>query len=413
MVETRFAPRQILLAVVAVVAVATAVGVVVLWPRGEAPQLGPTAADLDYVHATVTDVEGIDCIDSLEQLEVTCQLVHVDVTSGVPAGESGTFLKSLIDRSTPEFTVGDRVILSYNPLAPVDFRYVFFEFQRGAPLAALAVAFVAVVVAFGRWKGVRALAGLAVSFLVIGGFLLPSLLRDNHAVAAALVAGSLIAFAALYLAHGVTIATTVALVGTLSSVALITALAAVVTGVAHLSGLADESLQILTVTAEAIDPRGILVAGIAIGALGVLDDVTVTQVSAVSELRRANPSMSNRQLYSSAIRIGRDHIASTVNTLVLAYVGASLAMMLFFFQEGRSFAQMIGREVVAIAVVRMLVGSIGLILSVPATTALAVLVADDDGLGPVHGHTHHHGPPTDVDDSHPPAPSWDDFAPRS
>jgi uncharacterized membrane protein len=268
---------------------------------------------------------------------------------------------------------------------------------------------------------------------VVIAFLLPSLLRDHSPVGVALVATSLIAFAALYFAHGVSMATTTALLGTLASVVLITALAAAFTGAASLTGLSDDSVQVLRVTAEAIDPRGILIAGMVIGALGVLDDVTVTQVSAVAELRRANPSMPRRDLYRAAIRIGRDHVASTVNTLVLAYVGASLALMLFFLQEGRGLSQLLGREVVAIEIVRTLVGSIGLVASVPLTTALAVALGID---GDAHGHGHGHGrlplaapdPAADAAADGPDGPegpsaadegrargrsaTWDDFAPR-
>ncbi|MGD9798207.1 MAG: YibE/F family protein [Acidimicrobiia bacterium] len=328
---------------------ATVVGLVALWPRGDAPDLSASTRGLTQVDATVTAVEIVGCTDPVEGLPTECQLVEVDVTSGPTAGEQASFLSS--------------------------------------------------VVAFARWKGVRALAGLAVSFVVIIAFLLPSLLRDNNAVLVALVTTSVIAFAALYLAHGVSMATTVALLGTFGSVLLITLLAAIVTAAAKLSGLADESYQTLRVTAEAVDPRGILIAGIVIGALGVLD-VTVTQVSAVAELRHADPGLSPPQLYRSAIRIGRDHVASTVNTLVLAYVGASLALLLLFLQEGRGIDQILGREIVAIEIVRTLVGSIGLILSVPLTTALAVLVRVDDTL---HGHAHPDPPrpPTDATGSGP------------
>ncbi len=407
-------PVSTLRLAVAVIAAATVVGLVVLWPRGEAPDLSSAAAGIDYVDASVTAVDLVECTDPAEGLRTECQLVEVDVTSGPTAGDGASFLSSLADFSAPTFSAGDRLVLAYNDLAPARFQYAFVELQREAPLLLLGVAFVAVVVAFGRWKGIRALLGLAVSLVVIVGFLLPSLLRDNNAVAVALVTTSVVAFAALYLAHGISTSTTVALLGTLASVLVITALAAVVSAGADLSGLSEESFQVLRVTAEAIEPRGILIAGIVIGALGVLDDVTVTQVSAVAELRRANPGLSRQELYRSAIRIGRDHVASTVNTLVLAYVGASLALMLFFFQEGRSLGQVLGRELVAIEIVRTLVGSIGLILSVPLTTGLAVLTPVS-ARGPGHGHgradrrlARRTGPPAQSG-ARPPA--WDDFAP--
>ncbi|CAA9226543.1 MAG: YibE/F family protein [uncultured Acidimicrobiales bacterium] len=370
---------------VVVVGAFTALGLAVLWPSGDAPDLSGSTAGLDYVDAQVTAVEVVGCTDPAEGLPTECQAVSVRVSSGPDEGEPATFFSSLADFRAPSFSAGDRLVLVYNRLAPAPFQYVFVEFQRDTPLLLLGLAFVLVVVAFGRWKGVRALAGLGVSLAVIVGFLLPSLLRDHNAIAVALVTTSVVAFASLYLAHGVSAATTVALLGTLTSVVAIALLANVMAAAARLTGLSGESFQVLRVTAEAIEPRGILIAGVVIGALGVLDDVTVTQVSAVTELRRAKPDLSRRDLYRSAIRIGRDHVASTVNTLVLAYVGASLALMLFFLQEGRSITQVLGREVVAIEVVRMLVGSIGLILSVPLTTWLAVVAgvtSDTDG----HGH---------------------------
>lgn len=402
--------NRMLWIVTALIGGATVVGLAVLWPTGEAPDLGATTDGIDYADATVTSVELVDCNDPLEGLPTQCQFVEASVTSGPTDGASATFLSSLADFSVSRFDVGDDVVLAYNELAPADFRYAFVEFQRDVPLAMLGVAFVVVVVGFGRWKGARALAGLAVSLAVIVGFLLPSLLRDNNAVAVALVTTSVVAFAALYLAHGVSKGTTVALLGTLSSVVVITTLAAVFAAAAELSGLSGESFQLLRVTAEAIEPRGVLLAGIVIGALGVLDDVTVTQVSAVTELRLANPDLLRRDLYRSAIRIGRDHVASTVNTLVLAYVGASLALMLFFLQEGRSISQVLGREVVAIEITRALIGSIGLILSVPLTTALAVVVGEA-GDRPPHSHAHGRSR-RDAGATEPLPPSWDDFGPE-
>jgi uncharacterized membrane protein len=141
------------------------------------------------------------------------------------------------------------------------------------------------------------------------------------------------------------------------------------------------------VTASALDLRGLLVAGIVVGALGVLDDVTVSQVSIVAALRRANPGLGWRLLYREAMSVGRDHVASTVNTLVLAYAGASLPLLLFFTQGDQPVERLLTSELIAVEIVRMLVGSIGLVASVPITTALAALVmgagraeADDDGF---------------------------------
>jgi uncharacterized membrane protein len=236
---------------------------------------------------------------------------------------------------------------------------------------------------------VRALIGLAASGAVLVAFLVPALLRDEPAVAVALAATVVIAFIALYLAHGVNTGTTVALAGTLAALAITSALAFGVAAATNLTGLADGQAQTLRVTAAALDLRGLLVAGIVVGALGVLDDVTVSQVSIVAALRRANPGLSRRFLYREATKVGRDHVASTVNTLVLAYAGASLPLLLFFVQGDQTVGRLLTSELIAVEVVRMLVGSIGLVASVPITTALAAAV-----LGPrddLYAHDHGDG----------------------
>jgi uncharacterized membrane protein len=361
--------RRAVVAILVVTLLAALVGLVVWWPRGEAPQLEDRRP---YVDATVTSVRTEQCpgIEAGGAL-TDCQFVEAEVTSGATAGDIATFTLFATDFAKPDLSTGDQVVLLRNPAAPPEFQYTYSDFQRSAPLVWLAVIFAVAVIALARWKGLRALVGIVISFGVILVFLLPSLLRENPAVPVALVATVLIAFLALYLAHGVNITTTVALLGTLASLGVIAALAVVFVQLTRLTGLAEEEAQVLRVTAEALDLRGLLIAGIIVGALGVLDDVTVTQVSAVAELRRANPEFSRWELYSSAVRIGRDHIASTVNTLVLAYAGASLPLLLLFVQRDAPWGRIGASEIVAIEIVRTLVGSIGLVLAVPLTTGVA------------------------------------------
>ena len=264
-------------------------------------------------------------------------------------------------------------------------------------------------------KEFAALAGLVASLAAILIFLLPSLLRGNPALPVALVGSFLIAYIALYLAHGVSPNTTVALLGTLAALVVTAGLAAVFVNLSHMTGLSDEAAQVLRVTAEGVDPRGLLIAGAVIGALGVLDDVTVTQVSAVAELKEANPRLDRRGLYTAAVRIGQDHVASTVNTLVLAYVGASLPLTLLFLQGGASWGRIAAQEVVAVEIVRTLVGSIGLVLSVPFTTALAALAIAEPGarVESLPNELAAVGVPSAlVDEDAPDGPSWDDFGPE-
>jgi uncharacterized membrane protein len=236
------------------------------------------------------------------------------------------------------------------------------------------VVFVAAIVVLGRWRGVGALAGLAMSLVVIVVFALPALLDGTNAVAVALVTAGAIAFVALFLAHGKTLATAAALLSTFASLGLTGLLAWAFLGFSNFTGFGDENVGFLDALGSQIDPRGLLLAGILIGSLGVLDDVTVTQVSAVWELKRAVPDISFAELYRRAVRIGRDHISSTVNTLFLAYAGASLPLLLLFSEAQQSFSSVATREIVAVEIVRALVGSIGLVASVPISTALAAKV---------------------------------------
>jgi uncharacterized membrane protein len=255
--------------------------------------------------------------------------------------------------------------------------------QRSSPLVVLAAVFAVVVVALGRLRGLLALAGIALSLGVLLVFIFPALLDGAAPLGVALTGATVIAFGTLYLAHGVSDRTTVALLGTMASLGLTAALAVGFAAAAELSGLASEESLTLLTFAPGLDFRGLLLAAVIIGTLGVLDDVTITQVAAVWELRRTDPSLGRRQLYAAGIRIGRDHIASTVNTLVLAYAAAALPLLLIYTQSGLAFAEVLTTETVAVEIVQTLVGSIGLVASVPLTTALACWVitqsrADDD-----------------------------------
>jgi uncharacterized membrane protein len=350
----------------------TVLGFVAYWPRDDAPELPPQPNT--YVDATVTGVDTETCEDLEVGATTSCQIVGARLTSGPDDGDEIEFQVRPTEFNVPELSEGDDVVLLDVATSPPEFRYSFSDFQRRTPLLLLVAAFALVVVLFGRFQGVRALLGLVASGAVLVAFVVPALLRDSPALPVALTGAAAIAFVALYLAHGVRVGTTVALAGTLVALAITSALALLVVSATHLTGLADDSAQVLRVTADALDLRGLLVAGIVVGALGVLDDVTVSQVSIVAALRRANPGLTWRLLYREAMHVGRDHVASTVNTLVLAYAGASLPLLLFFAQGDQPVDRLLTGELIAVEIVRMLVGSIGLVASVPITTGLAALV---------------------------------------
>ena len=378
----------------AIVAALTVIGLVALWPRGDAPDIGHVPQD--YVDGTIVrTTPASTCTDIEVEGDIECVTYDVELDSG----SAVQFSVRPTQTEIPVLHSGDDIVLRYFPDSPEEFRYAFADFQRLTPMLWLVAAFVVVVLAFGRLQGLRALAGLGLSLAVLVSFVVPALLRDSPAVMVAVVGSAAVAFLAIYLAHGIGITSTIALAGTLTSLAVTCGLAIVVASAAQLSGLASEEAQTLRITAGALDLRGLLLAGIVIGALGVLDDVTVSQVSTVAALRRANPLMRAGALYTEANRVGRDHVASAVNTLVLAYAGASLPLLLFFSQGDQPVGRLLTGELVAVEVVRMLVGSIGLVISVPVTTFLAATiltrtteVPEDDGHGHSHGFGHRHPP---------------------
>ncbi|MGH9186120.1 MAG: YibE/F family protein, partial [Acidimicrobiales bacterium] len=236
------------------------------------------------------------------------------------------------------------------------------------------------VLLLGRWRGLASLVALGVSFVVLLTFVLPAILDGRNPLAVAVVGSCLIMFAVLYLSHGVSARTSTAVLGTLVSLGLIGVLGAVFVAATDFTGLVGEDIGFLRVAGGQLDFTGLLLAAIIIGSLGVLDDVTVTQVSAVWELHRTDPDLDPTRLWRAALNIGRDHIASTVNTLVLAYVGASLPLLLLFTSASRPLGDVLTAETVAVEVVRAFVGSIGLVASVPITTGLAVLVVRGDRI---------------------------------
>jgi uncharacterized membrane protein len=325
------------------------------------------------VRGEVTTAQTADCTPG--DGSGRCTGLIIRMTDGPRAGRD---LVQVVPREpgTPRFTAGDRVVLGWSGGDPDDpSSYQVVDFQRSAPLAWLAVAFALAVIVLGTWRGLAALAALVVSFAVLLLFVLPAILDGRNPLAVAVVGAGVIMFAVLYLTHGPSARTSTAVLGTLVSLALIAVLGTAFSAAARLTGLDDQTQTLITSLGTGVDARGLLLAGMVIGALGVLDDVTVTQTSAVWELRRANPALGAAGLFRAAMRIGRDHVASAVNTLVLAYAGASLPLLLLFSLSGRSLAEVATSEDVAIEIVRTLVGSIGLVASVPVTTAVAALVA--------------------------------------
>ncbi len=363
-----------LAAVAGLLAAATVVGIVVLRPsEAERPNLRGLGFVSEVYDAEVVAVQDVPCQGQPEQ-GVRCRRVAFELLEGPDQGRS--IAQELVATpTTPDLSPGDRVSLAYDPSAAAEFQYRFVDRDRGPLLFWLALAFAVAVVLLGRLRGLAALAGLAASMVVLIQFVLPTILDGRDPLAVAIVGSSAIAFLALYLAHGFTTMTTVALLGTLSSLALTAVLARIFVGLAELTGFASEEAIVVQIGAAQVDLAGIVLGGVVIGALGAIDDMTVTQASAVWELRAADPVMGRGLLTRAGMRIGRDHVASTVNTLALAYAGASMPILLLLILSRQSLATVASGEVIATEIVRTLVGSIGLVAAVPVTTWLAALAA--------------------------------------
>ncbi|MDZ4826860.1 MAG: YibE/F family protein [Actinomycetota bacterium] len=373
------ATRRALVAGTIAIGVLVAIAVVGISVRAEVDR-----SQADFLVGTVYEARVVDIrVEPCEGTTIDCIGVEVRLTQGPDDGETRTLVFTADSPVTPSLGKGDRIVLSYTEGADEGFEYTYSDRQRRRVLLAAAVVFGVAVVLLGRLRGLAALGGLVVSIGTIMVFVLPAILAGYSPVLVAVLGSAAIAYIALYLAHGLNLLTTVALLGTLAALALTVLLSAVFTALAEFSGFASEEALLLGNLSAGIDMSGLILAGIVIGALGALDDVTITQASAVAELREANPTMSRTAVYASAIRIGRDHIASTVNTLALAYAGAALPLLLLFVLSEQSLGTIANSEVVATEIIRTLVGSIGLVASVPITTWLAARVV----AGPT-GHEH-------------------------
>jgi uncharacterized membrane protein len=352
-------------------ALATVVGLVLLWPRGDLPH--STQRVQQTFDAEVVAAQAADC--SPGSGEGGCAGLTLHMTGGPLPGRDLVQIVP-VEPSTPRFAVGDPVRVAYSGGDPTDpGSYQVVDFQRGGALIWLGAAFAVAVLLLGRWRGLAALVALGLSLLVLVVFVLPAILAGSSPVTVAVVGASVIMFAVLYLTHGLSARTSTTVLGTLVSLALIALLSAVFSAFARLTGLDDTTASLIGTLGVPVDARGLVLAGVIIGALGVLDDVTVTQTSAVWELHAANPRLGATGLFRVAMRIGRDHVASAVNTLVLAYAGAALPLLLVFQLSGRSLVDVVTSQDIASEMVRTLVGSIGLVAAVPITTALAAVVA--------------------------------------
>lgn len=360
----------------------------ITWPKGNTDNFRNKEYFFDDAqYEAKVDFQKVDNCSFGEKSGIKCKFVFfkltegpkVDQKTGVPCMNhvNSYCVYQTFDptyKLSPKFKIGEKVILSYKASAPGKSKYVYVDRQRRPQLLILFAIFVLVVVLFGAWRGLLSILGLAGSLAIILLYILPALLVGTNPLAVSIIGSGLVAAVALYLAHGFKTLTSVSYISTLISLGLATVLAQVFVKISSFSGLTSEESSIVAL--GKVNLQGLIIAGIVLATVGALDDMTVTQSSAIAEIKSINPKISVSNLWWSGIRIGRDHVASTVNTLALAYVGTGLPLMLLFVLSELPLSAIANSEIIATQIVGALAGSIGLVISVPITTLLAILAVN-------------------------------------
>ncbi|HKJ56911.1 MAG TPA: YibE/F family protein [Nitriliruptoraceae bacterium] len=373
---------------VGVIVVATTIGMVLLWPARDVVEPEGTQSLTGAEVLTVASLDDLpeDAPPGSQSVDVTMRL-----TGGPDQGEVVTtqaFLEGL-----PELVPGQQVRVVGNAADG----YYIADYERSSALWLLAALFVIVVVAASGWQGLRSLIGLAISLVIVIAFVVPAILAGSSPAAVALVGAVGVLVITLYLSHGFATKTSVAVVGTTIALAITVGLGVWFIDAAVITGYSSEEAVQASFQIPGLDVSGLVLAGLIIATLGVLDDVTVAQASTVQALHDTDPAMTSSRLVRVAMVVGRDHIASTINTLFLAYAGASLTLLVIFSTGGRPIGDIITSELVAAELVQTLVGSLGLIAAVPITTLLAAVMVVRRSPDEVeasrlatHGTTHAH-----------------------
>jgi uncharacterized membrane protein len=370
------------MAAVGLLAVLTVAGLAVLWPHGGAHR-GPSQAMGGATEgAVVTHALETRCPGPVAQ---RCVAIDVRLTSGA---RKGTLTRIALG---PAGTVAAVKPGTAVRVQPTGGSYTYAGIDRRTPLLWLAIACAALVALITRVRGVLAIAGLGLSLLVVTRFLVPALLIGRPALLVAVVGALAVMFITVLLTYGVSPPSLAACLGIGTSLLFAAVTGMLAADATHLDGHSSELATFLAGTDRAISLQGVVLAGLVIGALGVLADMGVTQASAVMALRHANPAMSAKRLFRGAFGVGRDHLIATTHTLVLAYAGATLPLLLVMRSSGVDLTDAINTQDLAEPIVATLIGAMALLISVPLTTALCAAVVHRipaDALD--HAGHHHH-----------------------
>jgi uncharacterized membrane protein len=341
------------------------------------PDVNMSAFGSETVRARVTEIieEGeIDLGGTIQRYQVA----RVELLEGEYRGivmEMDYGRRGVLS-NTVYLRTGDTILVTIGTRPDGILTVYFVDFERATSLLWLTAIFVLVILVMSRWKGLRSVLSLTFSLLVIIGYIIPHILAGEDPLWVSITGSVILLGVTLYLTYGWNLKTHAAVVSMIFVLLITGTLAVLFVFFTRLTGSGDEnSLFLLQMLNTQINLRGLLLGGMIIGALGVLDDLVTTQASAVFELHHVNQSLGFRELFRAAMRIGQDHVAATVNTLVLAYAGAALPMLLMFSLGRGNYGLLVNYEFIAEEIVRTLVGSLGLVTAVPLTTAIAILFA--------------------------------------
>ena len=341
------------------------------------PEVNMSAFGSETVRARVTEIieEGdIDLGGTIQRYQVA----RVELLEGEYRGivmEMDYGRRGILSNAV-SLQPGNIILVTINTRPDGILTVFFVDFERATSLLWLTGVFVLVILVMSRWKGLRSILSMAFSLFVIIGYIIPHILAGEDPLWVSITGSIILLGVTLYLTYGWNLKTHAAVISMVLVLLITGILAVLVVFLTRLTGSGDEnSLFLMQMLNTPINLRGLLLGGLIIGALGVLDDLVTTQASAVFELHHANKALKFKELFQSAMRIGQDHVAATVNTLVLAYAGAALPMLLMFSLGGGNYGLLVNYEFIAAEIVRTLVGSLGLVTAVPLTTAIATLFA--------------------------------------
>lgn len=368
-------------------AIATMIGLVALWPSGDnRSSMAPRS-----VGGKAISVTEHPCGGATGQ---RCLLLVARVDEGPDNGRK-LRLELGPRELAPAVQAGEAIRVndvSGGRDAPIEQRYSFGSVDRRTPLLLLAIAVAVLAVVLVTWRGLLALLGLALSLGLVVFFLLPAIAEGEDPIALSVVAAMAVTFVTVVLTSGLGIRTVTAIVAIALTLAVATGLVVLISDLASLDGRTSEVATALTQANSGISLDGIVIAGVILGVLGALTDTAVTQASAVMAIHRADPALSPRALYRSAADVGRDHLSATIHTLVLAYTGAALPLLVAIHASGFSATDALSGQDLAEPIAAALVGMIALLLSVPVSTGLGtwlVTHVPTEAVPPGHHHDHH------------------------